>query len=165
MTAIISVLLRLAISKPTMQIGSPHFRIAAVDLGHLIGPIRSGAWCRDVERGRDGNPRCNRAAAAHRAGANRRAARVVPGWRQEAAVAICARRRRTPIVRMVAKPIRNSTALLTMAQIDMNADHATTLKFSATNRFNAAEKNISPAHTKPKIKAMSGTSSMATGGR
>src|SRR5450755_898635 len=101
--------------------------------------------------------------ASHRADSNRRAARVVPGMRHEAAATIWARRRRTPIVRMVAKPIRNSTALLTMAQIDMNADHATTLKLKATNRFNAAEKNISPAQTKPTIKAMSGTSSMATG--
>jgi hypothetical protein len=50
-----------------MRIGSLYLRIAAVDLGHLIGPIRTAAWCRDVERGRDGNPRCNRAGAAHHA--------------------------------------------------------------------------------------------------
>src|ERR1700694_6043222 len=67
--------------------------------------------------------------------------------RQEAVTAIWARRRRRPIVRMVAKPMKNSATLLAMPQIDMNADQVTTSKFSATIRLSPAEKNIRPAQT------------------
>jgi len=47
---------------------------------------------------------------------------------------------------MVAYEIRNRAALLPTAQTDMNADQAVTLKLIAAMRFNAAERNMSPAH-------------------
>jgi hypothetical protein len=47
----------------------------------------------------------------------------------------------------------------------MKTDHVNTLKFKATAMLSAAEKNIKPAQTKPKMVAMSGTISMAIGGR
>ena len=47
----------------------------------------------------------------------------------------------------------------------MNVDQPTTLKFSATIKFNAAEANIKAAQTYPKMTATSGTNAMAMGGR
>ena len=68
------------------------------------------------------------------------------------------------MARMVAYWIRNSATLLAMPQIDIVADQVIGSSVSASAMLSAAEPNIRPAHTKPKIQAMSGTVCTAIGG-
>ena len=51
-----------------------------------------------------------------------------------------------------------------MPQIDIVADQVIGSSVSASTMLSAAEPNIRPAHTKPKIQAMSGTVCTAIGG-